>query len=131
MKKITLMIGILLAVNILFAQGRRGEMKNKRRGKIEAYQDRLDLSEGQLNDIKEIKAKYKPEMEEIRNDQTKTRSDKMRAAADVVEKQETEINEILNQEQQEEWKKIRAEIKEHREAKREKKQNRGDIIDDF
>ena len=124
MKKVTLIIGILLATNILFAQGRREDAKGKAKAKIEEYKERLNLSDEQLADIKEIREKYKPEMQEIRNDEATSKSDKMRAAADVIEKQEAEMAELLTSEQQEEWKEIRAEIKERREVRRERRRER-------
>ena len=124
MKKVTLIIGILLAANILFAQGRKEEMRERAKAQIEEYRERLELSDEQIADIKEIREKYKPEMQEIRKDETKSRSEKMRAAADVVEKQEADMAEILTPEQQEEWKEIKVEIKEKREERRERKRVR-------
>ena len=126
MKKITLIFGILIACNSILAQGRPdGPPPGERdKVKIEEYKTRLQLSDDQVSELRAMKEKYKPQMEEIRTDESKTRSEKMRAAADVIEKQEAEIASILSEEQLTEWEKIREEVKANREERRERPKER-------
>lgn len=107
MKKLALFIGILLAANILFAQDEQ-EMMNL---KLEEYKERMNLNEDQLAKWKEIKKTYRPQLKEIRDNESMERSDKMRAAADVVEKMDNEMKLILNEEQYKELQEIREEMK--------------------
>ena len=88
MQKLTLIIGLLVAANILFAQGKREQMREKAEVKIEEYKERLNLTEDQVADLKELRESIKPELEAIRKDESKSRSEKMRAHADIIEKQE-------------------------------------------
>ncbi|MEM7297282.1 MAG: hypothetical protein AAF391_03345 [Bacteroidota bacterium] len=122
MKKIALIVGILVAVNIVSAQdGPQRTPRERAKVKIEEYKERLQLTEDQIDDLKAMKEKYRPEMEDIRKDESKSRSDKMRAAADVIEKQEEEMASILNEDQLAEWKEIRGEVKDRRHKRRERR----------
>lgn len=126
MKRITLLVGILAAANILFAQNKREMVREKAPAKIEQYHLRLDLSEAQVTELKRLKEKYHPEMEAIRSNDATSKSDKMRAAADVIEKREKEVSSILTTEQEAEWKAIQDEMQERRQQHRERqKQHRG------
>ena len=126
MKKLVLIIGLLAAVNISFGQERPDGPPPHERGmiKFEEYKDRLNLSDDQIDDLKSLKKKYHPEMEKIRTDEAMSRSDKMRAAADVMEKQEAEVAKILSEEQLTEWKAIHEEVKSKRMEERGKRKER-------
>lgn len=97
-----------MAVNTLQAQGDR----SKRRARLIDYQERLQLSDSQIAEVKEIRKKYKPEMKAIRNDASKSKADKMRALADIIEKKDADIANVLSLEQMKEWEVIKAEVKE-------------------
>ncbi len=127
MKKITLLIGLLVAVNILFAQDRRGSAKEKAKIKIEEYKSRLELTEDQLADLKKLREEAKPELEAIRKDESKSRSEKMRARAEIMENQENEVASILNEEQLAELEVIKKEVRESVQKRRDRrKERRGD-----
>lgn len=124
MKKLTLIIGLLVAGNILYAQDRRQEIRGKVEVKIEEYKERLNLSEDQVTDLKKLRESMKPELDELRNDDEKSRSEKMRAHADIIEKREAEVAKILNQEQLAELEVIKNEVKANTESRREKRKER-------
>lgn len=127
MKKLMLIVGLLVAANILFAQGRRDAMNEKAEIRIEEYKERLNLDEDQLKELKALKESIKPELDAIRNDESKARSEKMRAHADLVEKRETEVARILNDEQMAELEVIKKEMREKMEKRmRERKKRRDD-----
>ncbi|MEQ8904794.1 hypothetical protein [Ekhidna sp.] len=127
MRKIALIIGLLVAGTIVLAQDKREELREKREIKIEEYRERLELSDAQISDLKKLRVDAKPQLDEIRNDTSKSRSDKMRALAAIMEKQEKEVAEILNDEQLTELEAIKKEVRENQEVRREKrKERRGD-----
>ena len=124
MKKLALIVGLLVAVNILFAQGKREEMKEKAEVKIEEYKERLNLSDKQENELKDLRAEMKPEFEALKKDESKSRSDKMRAHADLIEKREAKVAEILTEDQFAELQIIKEEVKQKRMDVREKRKER-------
>lgn len=124
MKKITLIIGILIAANILYGQGKRDHMRQKAQVKIEEHKERLNLTEEQVADLKSLKEKMKPQFEEIRKDESLTKSDKMRAQADLLDERKEEVEKILDDEQLEELEKIRKEVQERREERMGKRKER-------
>ena len=127
MRKIALIIGLLVAGTIVLAQDKREELREKREIKIEEYRERLELSDAQISDLKKLRVDAKPQLDEIRNDTSKSKSDKMRALAAIMEKQEKEVAEILNDEQLTELEAIKKEVRENQEVRREKrKERRGD-----
>ncbi|MFK7954175.1 MAG: hypothetical protein AB8B73_15100 [Ekhidna sp.] len=117
MQKVILMIGMVLVASIAFAQG-EGK-KDKPEIKIEEYKERLELSDNQVSDLKEMREKYRPQLREIRSDKSKDKADKMRAAADVMDLQQEELATILSESQFAELQIIREE------AKRKKKKAKG------
>ncbi len=124
MKKITLLIGLLVAVNILLAQDRREAAREKAKVKIEEYKERLELTEDQIAELKKLREGAKPELEAIRNDDSKSRSEKMRAQADIMENQEAEVAKILNEDQLAELEVIKKEVRANREKRRDKRKER-------
>ena len=126
MQKLTLIIGLLVAANILFAQGKREQMREKAEVKIEEYKERLNLTEDQVADLKELRESIKPELEAIRKDESKSRSEKMRAHADIIEKQEEEVAKILNDEQLTELEVIKKEVRENVKKRRDRRRDRRD-----
>ena len=122
MKKTLLLLGILVAANILFAQEEK--IRERAEVKIEEYKERLNLSEEQLEQIKELKEKYKPEYKAIAEDESMNRSDKMRARADLFDKREAEMETILDEEQMTELKVIRKEVKANIKERRERRKAR-------
>ena len=124
MKKITLLLALLAFVNVLSAQSRREAAKEKKEAKIEEYKDRLELSDLQMEEIKEVRMKYKPDLQEIRNDDSMEKSEKMRASADVIEQMEGDLAGVLTPSQLEEWKAIKKEVKENMENRKERRRGR-------
>lgn len=127
MKKLALIIGLMVAVNVLFSQERREEMRDRMEMKIEEYKDRLNLTNDQVTDLKKVRESMKPELEALRADESKSRSDKMRAHADLIDKREAEVAKILNKEQLAELEVIKKEMKEkHMERRGKRMERRGD-----
>lgn len=119
MKKVSLLIGILMAGSILFAQDKK-QGKPRAEIKFEDYKERLELTDDQVEDWKDLREKYKPELKSIRSDETKSKADKMRAAADIVELQQEELANILSENQFAELQIIREEVKQNRKNRRSK-----------
>jgi len=119
MKKFTLIIGILVAANILYAQDKSERIRGKARVKIEEHKDRLNLSEDQIADLKSLKEEMKPEFEKLKTNESLSRPDKMRAHANLIEEREAAVAEILDEEQLAELEVIRKEVKERRKERRE------------
>lgn len=119
MKKIALLLGILVAANILFAQepGPRAQVK------IEKYKERLNLSESQVSELKQLRQTNKPQLEAIRNDDSKSRSEKMAAKSEVIRQQEIAVAQILNDEQEAELKVIQQELRERAKRRRHRRRN--------
>jgi hypothetical protein len=126
MKRFTLLIGLIVAATILFAQDRRDEMRAKIKNQLKEYKERLDLNDKQVAAWKKIREKYKPELEVIRDDVDLSRGDKMRAAADVFDKVDGEIDAILTEDQKIEYAKIKSEVQEKRRKRRLRRGNRDD-----
>ncbi|NQZ79216.1 MAG: hypothetical protein HRT61_24315 [Ekhidna sp.] len=109
MRKGKLIIALLAAAFTLFAQDSKEERRQLR---IEEYTERLNLTPNQTAELKELRESLKPELKAIKMDPSKSRSEKMRAHADVIEKRENEIAQILTAEQMAELKRIKSERKE-------------------
>ncbi len=124
MKKFALIIGLIVAANILFAQGKKEMMREKAELKIEEYKERLNLTDNQVDELKKVREEMKPEFEALRKDESKSRSDKMRAHADLIDKREAKVAEILTEDQFAELKVIQEENKQKRMDVREKRQER-------
>ena len=124
MKKITLILGILVAANILVAQNKRAEVRERGKVKIEAYKDRLNLSEAQVADLQQLREEMKPDFEALKKNESMSRPDKMRAHADLIEERQAEVEKILDDEQLAEWEEIRKEVKEKRGERRERRHDR-------
>ena len=120
MKQAILLIGMLVAGNILFGQEKHPPREIPET-KIEKLKERLELTDEQVREWKEMEEKYRPELKEIRNDDSKERHEKMRAAADVMEKQQEELTKILTEDQFTELQIIREEVK----RKKKKRRKRG------
>ncbi len=122
MKKTILILGMLVAFNMLMAQNGKGQ---RARVRIEEYKERLNLSDEQTEQLKDLKSKYRPQFKAIREDESKSKSDKMRASADLMDERETELDAILDDKQMAELKVIRQEMrdkaKERRASKRGKR----------
>lgn len=123
MKKLILVLGILVAANILVAQDRE-RAPRKAEIKIEEYKERLNLTNDQETQWEEVRAKYRPEFKAIKQDESKSRSEKMRAAADVEEQKEADLAEILSEDQLQELAVIKSEIRQKR-RKRHIRRQRG------
>lgn len=127
MRKLSLIIGLIAAANILFAQERRAIAREKAEVRFEEYKDRLNLTDDQLADLKQVKEDMRPDMESLKKDETLSRSDKMRAHADLIEKREAEVAEILDDEQLAELAVIKEEIKANKQRRKgARKARRGD-----
>ena len=129
MKRFTLIIGILVAANILYAQNRREKVRDRAELKIEEYKVRLNLTDEQVTDLQELREEMKPEFEEIKKNESLSRSDKMRAHADLLDERSTEVEKILDDTQLAEWEEIKKEVKakraEHREKRKERNERQG------
>ena len=124
MKKLTLMIGLLVAINVLFAQDRREVAREKAEVRLEEYKDRLNLTDDQLAELKQVKESMKPEFEALKADDSMSRSDKMRAHADLIDKREAEVAKILDDEQLAELEVIKGEVKANKEKRADKRKSR-------
>ena len=124
MKKLIVMLGVIVAAHIVTAQDANESSKNRKEVKIEELKTRLDLTDEQVAQIKELREKYRPEIEAIKNDETKSRSDKMRATADIIDSREADMTQILNEQQMMEMKVIRQEMQTQRKARKERMRDR-------
>ncbi len=117
MQKVILLIGMMVVGNIILAQEKHSPTEGAGI-RLEKIKERLELSDDQVNDWKEVKEKYRPELKEIREDETKNKPEKMRAAADVMEKQEADLAAFLSEDQFAELQIIREEAKRKHKNKR-------------
>ena len=124
MKKLIVMLGVIVAAHIVTAQDTNESSKNRKEVKIEELKTRLDLTDEQVAQIKELREKYRPEIEAIKNDETKSRSDKMRATADIIDSREADMTQILNEQQMMEMKVVRQEMQTQRKARKERMRDR-------
>ncbi|MEP5611626.1 MAG: hypothetical protein ABJP45_05220 [Cyclobacteriaceae bacterium] len=123
MKKLIILLGILVAANVLAAQD--SEQANERiESKRQEIKARLDLSDDQSEQLRELREKYRPEIQEIRTDETKTRNEKMRAVADLLDRKDADLQGILTQNQVAELTVMRKEMYTRRKLRREKMRNR-------
>lgn len=125
MRKLALIIGLLVAGNMLFAQDQKANDKEKPLVKIEEYKERLKLTETQLADLKKMRESLKPELEAIRKDEAKSRSERMEARATIMKKQEARVAEILDDKQEAELKEIHREIRDKVRKKRQRESRKG------
>ena len=109
MQKVILLIGLFLFGSVAFAQSetKKGRAENK----IEKYKERLQLSDNQVSNLKEMREKYRSQLKEIRSDKSKNKADKMRATADVMDLRQEELATILSENQFTELQIIREEVK--------------------
>lgn len=121
MKKLTLILGLILAAGILFAQ-QEGQKprKQQREMNIEQLRERLNLSDEQFASLQAIHQEMQPKMQALRQDDSKSKAEKMRAQADLIEEREQKVAAILNQQQLTE---LRAMQAERREQVRERRKN--------
>lgn len=122
MKKLIIALGILVAANVLVAQGT--ETNEKIQKKREEIKTRLNLTDEQAEQLKALREKFRPELRSIREDETKSRSEKLRAVADLIDQKDLDLQGILNQNQIAELSVIRNEMQERRQERREKMRSR-------
>ena len=121
MKKLIIVLGILVAVNVLVAQEIEQEQE---KSKIQEFKTRLNLTDTQADQLMDLREKYMPEMKSLRSDESKTRSEKMRAAADIIEQRESEMKKILSESQLKELSILKKERRAHMRDRREKMKER-------
>ncbi|MEQ9404833.1 MAG: hypothetical protein RIM99_14675 [Cyclobacteriaceae bacterium] len=109
MKKVILLLGVLVAANILAAQ----DTLTVKEARGKNFKSRLGLTSEQEEQLKELRGKLRPELKSIREDDSKSRSEKLRALADVQEVKEKELSTILSGTQMAELKSIRSEVREN------------------
>ncbi|MEP1095152.1 MAG: hypothetical protein ABJG78_08580 [Cyclobacteriaceae bacterium] len=119
MKKLIIVLGILVAANVLIAQDSEW-LEERIESRRQAINDRLDLTDEQFEQLKELREKYRPEIQSIRTDESKTRSEKMRAVADLVDEKNSDLTGILSQNQMAELTVLRKEMQAKRKLHREK-----------
>ena len=110
MKKLLLVIGILIAANIVFAQ----EVKSAEERAVkfkEKLRERMELAPDQETQLKELREKYRPELRSIRNNEEKSKSEKLYAAAVIVEQREKDLAKILSEKQLQELRTIKNEVR--------------------
>lgn len=123
MRRLFIILGLLVAGQIVWAQD--GEkVRERAKVKIEEYKERLELTEAQIAEIKSLREKYAPEVQAIREDESTSKGDKMRAMADIVDQREAEMEAILSEQQMTELKAIQAEVKENMQERRERRRER-------
>ncbi len=122
MRKLIIMLGILVAANVLVAQDTQVDERVK--NKKEEIKARLELTDEQAEQLKALREKYKPELKSIREDDTKSRSEKLRAVADLIDQKDADLQGILSQNQIAELSIIRNEMKVRRQERRERMRER-------
>jgi len=123
MKKLIIVLGILVAVNVLVAQD--NQQTNERfESKRHAIKARLDLTDEQSEQLSDLREKYRPEIQNIRTDESKTRSEKMRAMADLVDQKDAELQGVLTQNQVAKLAVVRKKMHARRKLHREQMRNR-------
>ena len=123
MKKLLIVVGILVAINCVSAQ-ENSRMHDARKKKIAAYQDRLELTDAQIESLKSIHQNHKSEREKLRADESKSKSEKMRVAADLIDIRESEVATVLSNDQLAERNKIQEENKIKRQVMRTRRRAR-------
>lgn len=111
-----------MAANVLVAQDR--EVNERIKKKRDEIKTRLELTDDQTEQLKALREKYRPELKSIREDESKTRSEKLRAVADIVDQKDEDLKGILNQNQMAELSLIRKEIHLNRKERRERMRDR-------
>lgn len=109
---------------MLLAQDHKGPEKDRPHVKIEEYKERLKLTESQVAELKKMRESLKPELEAIRKDESKSRSEMMEARAEIMKRQENRVAEILDDDQEAELKEIHREIRDNVREKRQRKRER-------
>lgn len=102
---------IILATNAS-AQGKGngyGNGPGKGEPNIEKMIELLELSDTQVEQWKEIHEKYKPQFDELKDDENLSRSEKWDSMKEIAEKRDEEIKEILNDEQWDKFTEMRKE----------------------
>lgn len=110
MKKLLLLIGVLTAGNILYAQHAITYEERVVKSK-ERIRERLDLGAEQELQLKEWQGKYAPDLKAIRRDTEKSRSEKLYAMAAIQAKREQELALILSEKQLEELQLMKKEVR--------------------
>lgn len=110
MRKITLILGILIAGNVLFAQDTTKKGK-KAKAKIETYKEELGLTDTQLADLKGIEETSKEEMEALKSDASLTDEAKKESRKAINEKRQAGIASVLNEDQLAQWEEIKSSLK--------------------
>ncbi len=111
-----------MAANVLVAQ--ETETSEKLKDKREEIKSRLNLTDEQAEQLIELREKYKPELKSIRDDDSKSKSEKLRAVADLIDQKDADLKEILTENQIAELSTIRGEIREKRRDHRERMRDR-------
>ena len=122
MRRLLIVLGILVAANVLVAQDTKTNERIQDRQ--EEIKTRLNLSDEQSEQLKALREKYRPELKSIRDDDTKSRSEKLRAVADLMDQKDADLQGILNQNQIAELSVIRKEMRQHRLGRRERMRDR-------
>lgn len=107
----------LMMVSVMQLSAQERPIREKTRAKVEEYKQRLNLTDEQSEQMKTIRAKYQPELEQIRKSE-QTRGDKLRAAAEVADQMDAEVEKVLTPAQMDEWKKIKKEVAENMSQRR-------------
>lgn len=123
MKKLLLIIGILIAANVLLAQEEKST-GDKAENFKEKLKNRLELTADQESQLKELRKKYGSELKSIRTDEEKLKSEKLYAAAAMMEKKESELASILSAKQLSELRTIKKEVRQKRINRRERTMKR-------
>lgn len=110
-------VATLMMVSVMQLSAQERPIREKTRTKVEEYKQRLNLTDEQSEQMKTIRAKYQPELEQIRKSE-QTRGDKLRAAAEVADQMDAEVEKVLTPAQMDEWKKIKKEVAENMSQRR-------------
>lgn len=110
-------VATLMMVSVMQMSAQERPIREKTRTKVEEYKQRLNLTDEQSEQMKTIRAKYQPELEQIRKSE-QTRGDKLRAAAEVADQMDAEVEKVLTPAQMDEWKKIKKEVAENMSQRR-------------
>ena len=127
MKKFTLILSMLAITSILAAQEPQGQRKgpkgDKAEMRMERLQEHLELTDDQVADLKKLREDMKPQFEEIKNDESLGRPERMRAHADLIEKKEMKMAKILSEDQLVKLDELKEKRKERQKMKKGRKGN--------
>ena len=125
LSKITI-VGLTVAVAIMFSalinpalaqRDKQGPDPNRQERHLQLLKDRLDLTDGQVNEIKAIMAQARNEAEKAREDRKGDREAAMKDRKARREANDEKIKSVLNDNQKKEYETVKDELRQRRESR--------------